>query len=610
MEGRRRKKKTGALPLLLILTCVGALIQDSPHIQPPSLPKVPGTLTEREGLLRFTAARLAVSLSVLETSCETLMGLKNIVDTDKIVNFVNNSTNILTNSELIYKAEVALSELVKLLMNYDLTDKCIKKIFNLENLSELQKTIVNNYHKLDKLQLLPTPARNRMKRGLVDVGGDVLRVVFGTATVKDVQALQSAVDDSLTAVEASTIRLTLSVQDVSRVVNATVQHVNRLDVALGLVSQRVHNVEEFMLLDRYLSILIDKVRMLSKDISHVKMVKTLVAQNILPHTLLNTREIKKIVDDGSKLFPNLQFIVDVNNTPVSEMIDFIRIENSHTDSDTVILIFPFVEKWENFVLYSLYPFPLIQKEKVIIPTYLPKYVAVNDEHFHEIKSLDHCTHNVRGSEYICEPQSTQTDTLSCAEFLFRNEPNTPTSPCVFYDAPTIFSVRTSQAWYIYFREPTFGQVMCPNSSKNSLKIFEGALRIVPPCSFSSLTFKLPKIIEAKSSFSRGDAREVPIPEANFNTTINWKPKPMDSLKYLGPQNLTVDHFQHFHVINKKHSFIGLVGIILIFLTMFLICVYLVCKIRKKIDILNQLERNPPQTITRSLSVMTFPPRHT
>lgn len=328
----------------------------------------------------------------------------------------------------------------------------------------------------DREDIPPTPESARSRRGLLEVGGDVLGAVFGLATAADLKVMKSAVDNSLIKMEASTSRLTLSVQRVNHAVNATIQHVKRINSELEVLGVGISQFQEGNRILTCVRALVSGLESFYRDLLHFNSLTTLLSNEILPVGLISHEELQTLIKEGENLFPSLVFPLDATETPMSQVLPYLQVHPTR-QLNMILLTIPYVRP-EILTLTEIHPFPIIAHSETLLVNFLPSYVAVGNESFYDVPTLQHCRHSLSLDLYLCPPQARTIKEKSCAENLMTREEAQKIAPsCSFsklhLPVERVYAVRSSQAWYLYFKTITAGTISCPDSTKDRTSRFLG-----------------------------------------------------------------------------------------------------------------------------------------
>ena len=322
----------------------------------------------------------------------------------------------------------------------------------------------------------------RTRRGLLDVGGVLIKGVFGLATENDVKTLQQATKNSTEqiittqkAILVETDVLKGAIQKLNIIISQEIGKSGSLlegifvnletSDQIALVTETLQNVQAIF--NRY-EILINHLQ--------EGLIDTFVTPKIL-HKLVEAN--RENIDPALRMPCDLESQCDINSV----------ISISSTSNDFLYLAkLPLVTK-EKFNIYEFSAIPTADEDrKYYVPINMYKFLGWNNESYFTANNLD-CT------KWYC---SAITEVISikipsCNMELFKNSAMTPSCKYKELNTNFYFMSQSSLSWVIYFFQSTDVTIACPNTEKvrhvqakglftvkKNCKIYSGLVQLTIP----------------------------------------------------------------------------------------------------------------------------------
>ena len=225
---------------------------------------------------------------------------------------------------------------LRITLDYRILEPAIEKVFLNEHVKDMVKSMG-----ADLANCLPkTQKIYRKKRGAFNLGGEVLKGIFGTATEKDLRAFQSDVQEHLNT-------HTIEIVDLYHINNETQD-------TLALVSEALNKLNNET---KYMNNEIDTIKMVVKIKTLCDTLHDITTDLEMGHVHLNVfnqQKVLKLVEYYSHRW-NLQTLVDrysekFQTTLTSSVI-------SQTNVKIGLIMIPFFPE-EQFVGYKVLPLPM------------------------------------------------------------------------------------------------------------------------------------------------------------------------------------------------------------------------------------------------------------
>ncbi|XP_050710010.1 uncharacterized protein LOC126994781 isoform X2 [Eriocheir sinensis] len=391
---------------------------------------------------------------------------------------------------------------------------------------------------------LKTPvAHARSKRGLIDIGGRLLKGLIGTATEADVAEVHDQLDKWGTILNNQAIVLSSQNKAIETVVRTQKVIIDRLNNFTSLITQ-LQQVQHQYLLAHHLALMAANLRAVYLAITNFKLA--------LQDTFTLLRDVLDGVVTPSLLTP----------TELMHVIDWARTEKGLTPvfSETQVqYYYPYMEATvttygilvhipfrspDMFTIYHIHPFPTVVNSSIYQLSTSHTTLLVSSDFMHIAFPADfHDCHITRFQMYLCPAYQyvfLPTSNYPCEMGLVRNSPIE--SLCVFtpVEDTTIFHLRVKPWRYFYFHHSNALTVTCPGSRPSNTAV-HGSFVILEACSLTShnLTTKQSNHLLLNQTFHTYNLKPFNLPAPT--TPLQLKPlHPLgDTLTKLIAPNITL-----------------------------------------------------------------------
>ena len=316
-------------------------------------------------------------------------------------------------------------------------------------------------------------SHGRTRRGLLDVGGVLIKGVFGLATEQDVKTLQETFENSTSqlihaqeAILVETHLLKTTIIQLNQLLERQVNESTRLfegvfaklDISdhLSLAAETLQNIQAIF--TRYQQILDHLRDGRSEDI---------VTPQLLSRILSKNRQ---------KLEPSLRLPCDLMTCRLNALIKIRKTK----DPFSFMAVVPLCTK-ASFQISELTPIPIADGEgRFFLAHNLPRFIGWSNTSYFETNTLD-C------SELFCSliEELVSTNVTSCAYELIR-KPRHATC-CHFrpLEPRTYYSRSSTLSWIVYFFVPTDVTISCSSSEEVRHIQVRGLFTIQKRCHVSS-----------------------------------------------------------------------------------------------------------------------------
>ncbi|XP_047738135.1 uncharacterized protein LOC125178449 [Hyalella azteca] len=466
----------------------------------------------------------------------------------------------------------------ELLAQLEVTD--LVSVFNrysyltLANVSEASVDLVNHWYRL----LNVSSSVSRTRRGLFDIGGEILHGLFGLAVDRDVQELREVTNSLL--MEAKT--LYANELKLSKIVSRSLDAIANLSMDLAKQQNDITTLEKFSILSDVLEDLIVTGTHLISVSENLKLETRLLDLNILVN-LIDRESLKEFIASGIKdnigVFPLSNAQIDDHEDVALQLLSVTKTKTPYT----YLVRVPFVQNDKIFDLVSLQRLPVKTSVGNVTSfkwlSRVPRFVAFNTASFLELEDVSKCHRT--SVLYLCEPSIAATQTVfepSCILTLLQTHQHS--AKCEYEPVESSlqeYGVFTTNEWHVAFLQPTLVKIRCNSSSPSvrSTQIVSGIVSIYAPCFLlgSKGTYRT-KVVTSM----RADSNRVKIfplssmPSVKVSQTqltrhlVSELESNMEDVRQLNValeahKQHTLVWFPHFHAIHGSITVILLLGII-------------------------------------------------
>lgn len=259
------------------------------------------------------------------------------------------------------------------------------------------------YSKLGKVSAqLDTFKPNRLKRGLIDPLGSLIKSLTGNLDHEDAVQFNNALNvlqnNEKTLSTGLNKHISLCKEWISsqkQIVLTLVSNQEKLEKTLYQMNNASHNDKKQLLHYAHLSqlfvILSENINDLLEELFRIENVLAFSKVSKVHHSILNLHLLKDIVSSLRKLYDSDQILA----LDIRDYYDFLKIGSYLSGNNLVVVLrVPILYK-SNYDLYRLCPLPNQQKE-ILIPPY--PYIATNTHEYVYVEA--ECPKS--GEWYICE----------------------------------------------------------------------------------------------------------------------------------------------------------------------------------------------------------------
>ena len=331
---------------------------------------------------------------------------------------------------------------------------------------------------------------SRTKRSWFDAVGNALKVVIGTATTGDVNRLEEKFRNKSNQLVQSTHQLEAKQNKLQGFIKQSFQQIEHLYSALKTTSNKLNELDHFVIYQNSIQELINIVRYLITLAREHERSITLLNNGILP-PMIERKVLNKLIKEGEDRFIQLTFPIPINSRADSNMntlLSLIQVSGT-VHQNVFVLAIPFIDIAKQGKLYSATTFPIRNSiGDLIQPTVEPFLWAGATEHA-RISSLADCS-QITPNKYICHTDHARwsNQVPSCLLALLNNNKMQSHQACKYHPTTLTngyFVKRWFGSWYILLPKPILANVACPVTRHNNLKPYHGVVVISPPCSFHS-----------------------------------------------------------------------------------------------------------------------------
>lgn len=398
-------------------------------------------------------------------------------------------------------------------------------------------------NKLDSvLEQLETFESNRVKRGLVDGLGSIIKSVTGNLDYTDAmhynQALKTLQDSQNTLITEFNSHISLSknlTTEYSKVIDNIVENQGKMSILLDKISKseatRDNDLVKYAHLAQVLMILSDNVDSISQELLKLQNNLAFIRTSTMHHSVLNLHAIRKVINRLNILYSR-ERVLDLDPR---EYFDIIRLGSYYAGNEIVIVFkFPIVIS----PIYDMYKLAIVPNRKSEILTPPSPFLALYEKEFKYIEA--ECPKTSKW--YLCEEkQNIQSRTTEdCIQQLITTQQHNPVcQPIQVSLEKPAFEELDEKHYTISFPVPTKVHLSCEQQQYETLQ--GSYLAIIPQqCKLETPHFTIANINDRL----KGRALKIMDLPNNPSTTL---PNGIPSLK-LNSVNLN-----NLHEINTKIS---------------------------------------------------------
>ena len=294
-------------------------------------------------------------------------GFRWIIDNEAKVNLRDGALIAPTRNIMPVRGMLVL----RVTLDYSILEPAIEKVFVNTNVQHMLRTMG-----ADLASCLPkTQKMHRRKRGAFDLGGEILKSIFGTATDKDMRSFQSEVQEHLNMHTIEIVNLHKINNETQDTLTLVAEELDRLNND----TKHIKNDLEALRLVVRIKTLCDNLHDITTDLEmgHVHLKN------------FNPQKIFKLIEYYSHRW-NLQTLIDMYDQKFESTLASSVISQGNLKVGLIMI--PFFPQ-EQFIGYKLIPFPmftnntntqkveLVIKHKLIIFSHVKDKVFLAEEEF-------------------------------------------------------------------------------------------------------------------------------------------------------------------------------------------------------------------------------------
>ena len=522
----------------------------------------------------------------------------------------------------------------KLALEYNLANRSLDSFDSLtvalnshmrDHMSFLMADLVDKHQQLHSFILTldkNDDSQPRTKRGAVNAGGSVLKWLFGVATEDDVIDTQQLVDKVTTLAEKTRVQLNLH----SEILNTTAVNFAKVDDHMAKLTQCLNQVKgnieaiativtggqensytlaHAIILTNSLTYASSAIQDLSNQFMNLKMGLNKFKSGFLSPEIVPPSTILNLIDVITR--KNLKPMYPSATEYIPMLYRFIKVEEVPARPLTYIISIPLLgDPRLNLKLYEVYNMPHPVSDTLTI-TYsgIPNFLAVSDDHrlYQSFADMHSCRSH--GTVYLCNTDFPvyRDEAPSCVLNLFRGVGDDVCERHFSGPLKRPLIIKSTIGWLYSVSSDEEVSITCPsNTTRVTIKTGSGIINTNSDCKLSGKKFILPSeaqprgqtiefraslVSPFKVSLTNDEINKIDIVEnseilSNIMVLNNNK-LPLSSLKSEVKNLAYIKKMREINSITANTgmalSSISFIGVILIIV--FLICLYIVARDRKK-----------------------------
>ena len=177
----------------------------------------------------------------------------------------------------------------------------------------------------------------RERRGLIDLGGALLHTLFGVAQDSDIKTLEEKEDDKLNKVIKATRTIEIVAERNNERVGQALIHIKNAIERLQPVAERENRIEAFVQLESILEHLSNVAHYLLNLGREVETRITLLQEGLVP-PIITSDELKIVLVEGERKFPNLKFPYAVGELKNSNLAKYLKVIHAEPTNEPYVFI--------------------------------------------------------------------------------------------------------------------------------------------------------------------------------------------------------------------------------------------------------------------------------
>lgn len=335
--------------------------------------------------------------------------------------------------------------------------------------------------------------KKRSKRSLLDIGGKVLKSLFGVATEEDLEKAMSSLRNMSEQNRISTTKITLQTENIRIAVQSMIDTMkNQI-----LTHEATYNMYSYKFnLNNEVETMIMVTNHVVSIINHYKKNLKAIHTHKVP-IMFNRDQIRNIFKQALQLFNGMFIPLNATTDTIESLHEYLSISKTD-DAHLYILSVPLVKKNP----YNITEFASLPVKndggRIFKINNLDRFLIESRTDFFTSSTNLKC--KIFESFEICEAPlklSTKMETNICAYNIINNS----TLGCQFepYHMPgELFATKLYDSWYVFTKQRVTALYVCSNQTL--LKDFIGLTKLAPDCTLTSKTVQLSSIQDRKSKF--------------------------------------------------------------------------------------------------------------
>ena len=368
-------------------------------------------------------------------------------------------------------------------------------------------------------KVIPRQKKNsRSRRGLINIGGDILHSIFGVSTDKQVEDAKNQAHNEYLRILNSARSIEVRAEKAQHRVTDALTHLEQATQALANLRDREDRVETFLQISSIWGKINNLLLYLLSLADEVGDRITLLQSGQVP-PIVNAQQLTQLIKEGADKFNELVFPYDVkelNSRTLTNYLSLLHVQRSDSPYLYYLLI-PFVADIEKYKLYKIEKFPIATENKTLmINQDISPFLAVSQGQNIAVPTLEHCNKLLEANSYLCDlnkPKLTN-EALSCELALIKNDSSLAKRSCQYAQVNlphNFFATYLETKWYIFFSKETIATITCPEQRNNRLlRNYKGTIVLHPPCHLSSKEFSLSTVRTSITKLRTEPVDTVPI----------------------------------------------------------------------------------------------------
>ena len=253
-------------------------------------------------------------------------------------------------------------------------------------------------------KIIPKQRKNsRSRRGLINIGGDILHSIFGVSTDKQVEDAKNQAHNEYLRILNSARSIEVRAEKAQHRVTDALTHLEQAQ-ALANLRDREDRVETFLQISSIWGKINNLLLYLLSLADEVGDRITLLQSGQVP-PIVNAQQLTQLIKEGADKFNELVFPYDVkelNSRTLTNYLSLLHVQRSDSPYLYYLLI-PFVADIEKYKLYKIEKFPIATENKTLmINQDISPFLAVSQGQNIAVPTLEHCNKLLEANSYLCD----------------------------------------------------------------------------------------------------------------------------------------------------------------------------------------------------------------